>query len=690
MVTRTVRVKSVKVVDSPPMVCDVTVQDNHNLFICNEISDKPVLVHNCLDENMKVLMLYGTPAYGLAQILAYYGNAFYYDARFSKDDRQDIANRDLSDEVLDYCAMDTQACFRVHELQQERAALQRVGKHNYRRFYRRLLLTQMSDTVHVMSGMEQTGAHLDIEYLLLLRDRRRSPVLAKRKELAAQMRESEHVQTANRLLCEVQGVPPGGGIFGNTQAWVFDPNKAAHKQMLFIQVMGLEPLSTGKDDAASIDAAFQKKYKEHPEVADFTTLSKLKKLLTSYVNAFYKKIGKSRDGKVDHRLRPQYGFKDVVTGRSNSSEPSLQQTPQHGPDAKFIKRSFTARVGCLVIKLDYAAHEVRCWGIISKDAVLAMMFKVVHNLRLRFRQQPTARHRDDLKEKGDPHKLNYQFFTGTPVEKVTKEQRQDSKVITFGTMYGKSDRSLARDTGKSEAEMKKVKGGFFAKFFKAGNWIQWTCDFSADRLYTYNPLGFKRNLFAYMTEVPGLVSAMKRRAANSPIQGFASQLGFLAARLYSEKLWESLQDLYGLDPDGEELQSIGVPTNLYPSMMVHDSVEVEVNYRYIPLVLRLLEWCTTVGVEQKVAETFHFQFNVGLAVDFDIGASGDAMQRWDYTKKNLLHNIRSALERQRDEIGYNVNVEETMAMIRAEGKRIQPWLDEHFPLNTEFYEGVEG
>ncbi len=1087
----------------------------------------------CLDENIKILFKYNkTNAYNLAQIFSSFGNAYYYNATFSKDERHDIANRDLS-EVLDYCGMDVQACFGIHNSQLEQASFQKIGSHNYRPYFKRLVLTQMSDTIHVMSGMEHTGAHLDIEYLRLLRDRKKSPILSKLAEITDSLYKSKYVINTNDILHKIQGSPSGGGIFGKA-SWIFDPNKILHKQTLFIDVMKLEPLNKGVGDVPSIDAAFQKKYKSYKEVASFTTISKLKKLLSTYINPFYKKIGESDDGKIDHRLRPSYGFVNVVTGRSNSSKPSLQQTPQRGPDAAFIKRSFTAKEGTLNIKLDYAAHEVRCWGIMSKDNILATMFKIVHNLRLRYRQDPTEKHKSDLEKKGDPHKLNYQFFTGTPVLEVTDEQRADSKGITFGTMYGKSDRSLARDTGKSVKEMSTIKKNFFSKFAKAGKWIDWTCAFSEQNLYTFNPLGLKRNLYAYMTELPSLTSAMKRRAANcitgdhiidtnlglipiknlvdvkrfsvkvedgsykkslggcvsrgkrfvitvklgqgitltgtkdheirvlnpdltlgwkqlgdlkegdwcvqqraggksyeeplppntygltemnpqlarllgyltakgsvgrhnkaldtpnlivftnkdpelledyttlmsklfnlsvkldvnrnstsilrindknlfnflvnigmlgsqlerevpryimqgsrsiriaylralmegngyrsgkyvgiqlsnkllvdqvqmllqslnivpsrksrpaksihiaghekisncapshilqidghsfdtycrvisfisstkkqsmysiirdygpltikritsrmdnipyaysifneatdkrttfnngnsnnsyykgrrcklhtcvakksvrrvlnespevlddlsyilgedhkglqmlryindsgmfflpveesngveteenvydiigvdkfnqfsansvivsnSPIQGLGSQLGFSGARLFSKLLYESLQELYPNEPK---------PTNLYPSMMVHDSIEIEVSYKYVPLVLRLLEYSTTVGVEHKISKIFGLKFNVGLAVDFELGVSGNSMKKWDYTKVGLLTALLDSLKFQRIEIGYDVNEKEVLTMIMKEGRRIAPWLDKHFPLNTNMYEGVE-
>lgn len=43
-----VKVTKVTRLPVPDKVGDITVADNHNLFVCNEISENPVLVHNCV------------------------------------------------------------------------------------------------------------------------------------------------------------------------------------------------------------------------------------------------------------------------------------------------------------------------------------------------------------------------------------------------------------------------------------------------------------------------------------------------------------------------------------------------------------------------------------------------------------------------------------------------------------------
>jgi hypothetical protein len=193
------------------------------------------------------------------------------------------------------------------------------------------------------------------------------------------------------------------------------------------------------------------------------------------------------DSAHDFALRAAFGFFTIVTGRLNSFKPSLQQVPNHGKLAKYIKRAFVPPVGCMNIKFDYSAHEVRCWSILSYDQALANSFQQGLNLRRDLIQAasipaPPAGWKDvtieqlvetlssvdastfkgkarrvllkaqiklmgiraDLKKKGDSHIQNVFLFFGIWIEK-SDPMREAIKKIVFGCLYGKGIRTLARD-----------------------------------------------------------------------------------------------------------------------------------------------------------------------------------------------------------------------------------------------------
>lgn len=317
-----------------------------------------------LDENIKVLRTYGTSAYGLAQICMNYGCDFYYTASFSKAQRTMIAHQELTQEVLDYTTMDVQVMIAIQEQQMKRASnILHVDDKPYTKDYHRLMLTQLSSMIRVMSIMKYRGNTIDIEYLLSLL-RPDSPISSKIDELTKEFYELPEVKKASKLLNEDKGAP-SGGLFGQTFS-SFNLSKKAHLQTLFIDVLGLEPLRYGKSGDPSFDKMFLKTYEEeNRSVAIINDLNKLGKLKSSYIDAFYGHVEDSHDGRIDKRLRPGFGYTGVVTGRSNSSKPSFQQIPEHSADAKIIKRMFISPPMVLPFEADYSAHEVRCLDLKS-------------------------------------------------------------------------------------------------------------------------------------------------------------------------------------------------------------------------------------------------------------------------------------------------------------------------------------
>ena len=384
-----------------------------------------------LDENIKVLRTYGTSAYGLAQICMNYGCDFYYTASFSKSQRTLIAHQELTQEVLDYTTMDVQVMIAIQEQQMKRASnILHVDDKPYTKDYHRLMLTQLSSMIRVMSIMKYRGNTIDIEYLLSLL-RPDSPISSKIDELTKEFYELPEVKKASKLLNEDKGAP-SGGLFGQSFS-SFNLSKKAHLQTLFIDVLGLEPLRYGKKGDPSFDKMFLKTYEEdNRSVAIINDLNKLGKLKSSYIDAFYGHVEESHDGRIDKRLRPDFGYTGVVTGRSNSSKPSFQQIPEHSADAKIIKRMFISPPMVLPFEADYSAHEVRCWGIAADDDSVKSSFLNIHNLIIKYRHDPTEKNLKRKETEGDPHKQNYHKFTKVPLDKIDKVMRQQAKSIVFG------------------------------------------------------------------------------------------------------------------------------------------------------------------------------------------------------------------------------------------------------------------
>ena len=583
----------------------------------------------CLDENLKYLngQPFNTPHGGLEQIFMYYGNDYYKTAPFGKGDRANPELTKLTNpDFIKYGVLDVQSIFGIHEKQIERASKLKVDDREFTPFFKRLILKQFSNTVHVLSHMKQNGSTVDKDYLRLLISKE-SPLIDLIKKARKELYKFPQVQKANKvLLAESSGQQSNRGLFNRVQT-VFRWNKAPHLKTLFFGIMKLKPVSfSKKTKLPSTDKFFIKAYQDTDElVKKFGEYQKLTKLYSTYVKGWWKVLLKNVDSVADFRLRPDYGFFLVVTGRLNSSKPSLQQVPARGEAAKYIKRMFIALEGFLLIKFDYSAHEIRCWSYVSGDEVLAEVFKIGQRLRRLFRKHPDAEKAKELKTKGDIHIINAFHFFNKWIEK-TDPLRDAIKQIVFGVVYGKGVKTLARDIKQSEDLAQEIMDKLFKKFPKASRWLRWSMEHAMDYLYTYSPLGMRRNLFGVMTGIKSIISAMRRRAANSPIQGFASQIGVTTARLITEELYKTLMHFGYMDKKTKMM-----PADI--TKAIHDALHTESPYEIVLIVTHVIQYVATYGVAKWYKENYGVDMMVEPEIEMEFGASEDKMYKWDWSQK---------------------------------------------------------
>jgi DNA polymerase I-like protein with 3'-5' exonuclease and polymerase domains len=722
----------------------------------------------CLDENLKYLRdaPFRTPHGGLEQIFMSYGNDHYKTAKFSKEDRADSSKTKLDNpEFIEYAAMDTQSIFGIYKMQLKRASHLMVGDKPFLPYYLRLVSKQMSHTVHVISHMTQRGIAIDKLYLATLKSNQ-SPLLKLINEVQGKLNETAEVKAANKkLLKEASGQSSSKGLF-NREPWVLDWGKYDHKSMVFFNILGLKAVSQTKTGAAQINKTFVAAYKrEQPIVEQFGRYQKLTKLWSAYVKGWWNKIQESPDAKVDFRLRPGYGFFDVVTGRLNSFGPSLQQVPTRGAESKYIKRMFTSPPGTMHIKFDYSAHEVRVWSYVSGELKLADVFRVGQKLRqkLRTTKDPDALVAlfKQIKVEGDIHIINVKRFLGQVVDKE-HPLRDAIKSVVFGVLYGKGAGTLARDIVanntnttndkidktaaqikefKDEAKMKakikavsealekekdkakkemlakeladlknrewakaKVKeltatvakleeekaeipkkytkdfaadiiGKLFGDFNKGAKWLDWTKQHARENCYTYSPIGMRRNLFSMLTGINSIMAAMERRAANSPIQGFASQIGITAARLVVLELYKVLQKFGYIDKKTREM-----PAEILKA--VHDALYSEVPYEIVLIYVHVLQWVATYGVTAYYKEEFGVEFPIEPEIELEFGATEDKAYKWNWTDSHLRECLANTLKDQKAIGTLKEDPEEILKKIYSvyDDKEKREYLETNYPI----------
>jgi len=643
----------------------------------------------CLDENMKVLEgIVGGTYYSLNNIVMQYGCKAYYESDFGKEKRVTIEQEDLKGPVLTYMALDVITLHHVRKLQMRRAKDFNYTKHTS------MVTEQISDMIHMFSCLEINGCKTDIDWLFFLKSKD-SPILKHRDEVVKLFEDSPGVQKANAKMMKNAKVP-AIGLMGRTKMNLFKIAKKEHLNFLFFDVLKLKPMSHGKAKAGEkegkgkLDKDFQKKYADVPEVALYNELQKVKKIYSSYVKAFIKQWGSDTDMRLDMCIRPFFQFLRVVTGRTSATKPSLHQIPSRNdisdyikalfPEradlGKIIKRLFVAAPGRLILKIDYAAHEVRGWSIITGDTEVADLFW--HGLRLRnqYKLYPTAELAEKIDIEADVHKINAAYFFGMDIKDVDKPKRNSVKQVVFGLIYQQGIEGSAKSTGQSVEVLKELIAKFFKRFPVGAGWFDKIKKKAAKQLFVESPLGRRRNLWGFLIPkeargYDGVYAATGRRAVNSPIQGMGSDFLVSGARLIEQLRYAHYKKTKHY-PD------------FYMTNSVHDSLEFSVAYEDVMLAIRLIEQGLTYGVMDVMTKRHGMAFTVPLEIDFEVGANIRDCAAWDYSlrsedptfkencagKKNKLPNgekkpgdssleniVYMALKQQKEEFGHDLDVD---------------------------------
>lgn len=572
-----------------------------------------------IKENSKVL--------GLAQIALRYGVDFYYTHEFSKSQRVTIVSESLTKPVFEYASMDAQILFEIRDVQLIRAKheIHYEGKKkvSFLKDFLRNTLFQMSNNLHCFASMEMAGFYTSKSRLRDLKKRGgRFDVI--QRELIDKFYASPEVKEANKIIMEEAGI-------STTQNRLFDPfvfnwNKSSHIETLFVKVCGLQPPLSAKG-FFSFGKEFKDMYKETHELVDiYAQISSIKQLRSSFLNTFSKKLD-TPQGRKTSAVIPDFGFATIVSGRSNSSGPSLQNAPEHGPLAKAIKEIFVAKMGYFKLKMDYSAHEVRCWGITAHDKVLADVFAQGFNARKKL-ANTTSRKKSRMLAKmikivGDLHIVNGAFFFSVKPEDVTKEMRQGTKGVVFGAIYGRAAATLAKQLGKPVEFAEDLYNRFFKRFFAAAGWLTDAVKSARSYGFSNSVLGRRRRLPGFLTGLRDLVAAMERRAKNAPIQGMGADLGHTGARLFEKEMYEF--GLWTGEFKKDSKEKCG-----FLEVMIHDSMFTQQRIAYIIPAMYIMAWSATTGVAKFYKENYGLKLISPLEIEIEVGVSNAESIQWNF------------------------------------------------------------
>jgi len=269
-------------------------------------------------------------------------------------------------------------------------------------------------------------------------------------------------------------------------------------QEILFDELGLQPVKATKTGWSTDESTL--KALEHPIIDLILEYRSIVKSNSTYVQRY---IGEDIIHTNYHLARAEAERDEdvggTVTGRLSSSNPNLQNVP------KEERKMFVPREGYKFIEADFKQAEVRVQAAVANDP--AMLASI--------RQE-------------DIHAEMCKAVFGIPKEKQTPSDRTRAKAVVFGILYGETPYGLAKNIGVTVGEAEALIENFLGRFPMVRRWQNDTWKTAVRTGIVRNPLGRIRHIPGANSPDKWRREKAKREACNTPIQGGASDLVFVA------------------------------------------------------------------------------------------------------------------------------------------------------------------
>lgn len=383
--------------------------------------------------------------------------------------------------LYQYNAADVDATFRLHNI-----FMRMLGRENQLFLYHNILMPAARE----LFNMEFYGVKFDKEYIEKLN--------------------SKYLETLTKMefkMNSLEGVKKTVEKF-NTD---FNPRSKTMIQHLLFDYYKLPVLSrTEKAKEPQVNKDNIKIYAEkhkNPYCILLSHYRRIDKLRSTYLEGMLKIIPE------DEIIHPEFHLHMTATGRSSSDSPNLQNIPRQ----KDIKSMITAREGCQLLAVDFAQAEVRVSAMVSGDEKLIAVC-------------------NDVKK--DFHTNMASVAFNVPYDKVTADQRQAAKSVSFGVLYGIGPLALSKQIGKSKEQAQKIIDDYFQTYLTLTEWIYETKHFLRKNHYVTSPFGRRRRFPDFFRYEDSERAEAEREAVNAIIQSTSSDFMLITLVRISERLRE--------------------------------------------------------------------------------------------------------------------------------------------------------
>jgi len=285
----------------------------------------------------------------------------------------------------------------------------------------------------------------------------------------------------------------------------FNPNSSLQVRDLLYKKLGLTPHKLTDKGSPSTDAETLEALRgQHPIAGDIVEYRTFTKLKGTYAAGMLAHV------RTDGRIHPNLKLDGARSGRLSCTDPNLQNIPRgDSPEGKMARDVFVASPGYVLLQADYSQIELRVAAMLSGDVAMIDVFKSGQDFH-----QRTA-------------EMVSQMAWGIPPEQVEKRHRSAAKIINFGLLYGKSDRTLAKDINCKVEEATRVREAIFGRFKKLASWMREQLRETKATGYTWTwwngQPARRRSLYQVADGDDEIRSRAEHGSWNTPIQGTATE-----------------------------------------------------------------------------------------------------------------------------------------------------------------------
>jgi len=380
--------------------------------------------------------------------------------------------------LVDYACEDADITLRLKSVFEEK-----IKRNNFTELYYNIELP----LVNVLADMEETGVRLDTGAL-------------KHSSIGL-----------TRCLQEIeQSVHKMAGIEFN----ISSPKMVGEVLFDRLKIAGTSKKTKSGQYTTSEDVLENLKSK-HPIVEKILEYRKIKKLLTTYIDALPTLISP-----LDGKVHTTYNQTITATGRLSSTNPNLQNIPIRDEEGKEIRKAFIPDEGCLFLSADYSQIELRIMAHLSEDENMIDAF---------------------CKGK-DIHAATAAQIFNIPIDQVARDMRRKAKTANFGIIYGISMFGLSEQLRIPRGEAKELIDGYFATYPGVKEYMERAIEKARQNGYVETIFHRKRFLPDITSRNSVVRGYAERNAINAPIQGSAADIIKVAMnRIYKRFQEEKLR-----------------------------------------------------------------------------------------------------------------------------------------------------